>query len=211
MGVSLLDFLLGVKESAQVEVGGAFKVHDDDVLAVQDTDSHLEVLRRLGGDFVLLHRAGSCRNWIDFNPALQDSLANATRRVVDLAILDRLISDSVPFHAEEPVFKVDEGGSNEVVSEDGIIVPHLNLERSAAWEGSFKIVALVEVRVRLVELVVVSLIEYSFVALEVQIRIRSTSIVSRRHVVARDHVDAYDTLGLSEETPLQDLIGFELT
>ena len=102
--------------------------------------------------------------------------------MVDLSVLDWLIDQSHPLEVEVSILKVNLSGSNEVITEDHIVVHHLNCQRRGSWELSFELISLVEFGTWLIELVVVSLIKGLPVASQSQVRVRGRSVISARKV-----------------------------
>ena len=70
-------------------------------------------------------------------------------------MLDRLVLDALPLGGEIAIFNVDGGDTHGVVTKDLIVVHHVDIQRGTAWEDSFKVEALVKLRVRLILLVLV--------------------------------------------------------
>ena len=92
--------------------------------------------------------------------------------MVDLSILDWLFSQIAPLSAEETVLQIDGGLSDQVISEDIVVIINRDLEWRAAGERALKIKVLVESRIGFIQLVLVSLIDDLVVALDPEIRIR---------------------------------------
>lgn len=84
-----LEGVLVVEESFDKDVRSSFIVHHLDLLGVPDNKAHFELLSGLlfdipNGLFVFRSNLGL----VDFNPALDDSLRDSRRGMVDLAELN---------------------------------------------------------------------------------------------------------------------------
>lgn len=124
MRIRLLLLLSRIKEATEVCVDHS-AIHRD-VFAVEHADADLHVLNRFLADVPLLVFISSiCRN--DLAPQLEDSLAQGARWMVDLPVLNWFLLQTLPLHAEVPILHIKECFTDKLITEDGIIIPNLNL------------------------------------------------------------------------------------
>ena len=153
-----------------------FRVHHLDVLGVEDGNSELKLLLRLlrdVPDWLDLIWSDLCR--VDLDPHLDYTLGNGGRWVVNLSVLDRLVLEGLPLSLEVSVLQVDLCGTNQVITEEIIVIHDVDLEWSATWEGRLEVVVSSEPRVWLIELVVGTLIEHILTTSDFNVWIRETT------------------------------------
>ena len=113
-----LKSVLGVKESTDIDIAGALLIHHFDLLGVPHDQAHLELFSRLLCDIpdsLFVFRRNLCL--VDLDPAFEDTLGDGGRRMVDLTILNRLVRQSAPLSQEIPIFHVDPGCANQIITE----------------------------------------------------------------------------------------------
>jgi len=98
--------------------------------------------------------------------------------MVDLAEFDWFVGKSSPLSEEVSVLEVDPGGSDQVVTEQVVVVHDVNLQGWAAWEHDREVVMLSKVWVRLVKNVVVSFGELFSITRYLDVGVRSATNVS---------------------------------
>mmetsp|Transcript_20973 Transcript_20973/g.32504 ORF Transcript_20973/g.32504 Transcript_20973/m.32504 type:complete len:303 (-) Transcript_20973:3245-4153(-) len=182
--------VIRVQEDAHEDIAAAFPVHVFDVLSSPDNESHLELLGRLGRDVHVVHVSNLAVLLADLCPHLNHSLSDHTRRVEQITVLDGLVLDRLPALTEVAVVQLQEGGSDQVVAEEIVVVVCFDFDHRSSWEIHDEIVALMELRVRSIKLVVLDFIELGLAALDDQIGVRQREGVSLCEVEALDHVEA---------------------
>ena len=129
MSVCLLNILLRVEESAEVDIACTFNVHDLHIFCVEDTDSDLEELGWFVTDIPLFDGSRVKAGGIDLNPTFERALLLRAGLMVNLSVLDRFLGQALPIEAEVPILEVNNRGSNQVIPKNGIIVPNIDLQR----------------------------------------------------------------------------------
>jgi len=76
-----------------------------------------------------------------------------------IAILDWLVDERLPLVVEKAVVQIDGCLADEVVSEDVVVVHHVDVEGHGAGERCFKLVRFEEFRLRRVQLVIITLVD----------------------------------------------------
>mmetsp|Transcript_30294 Transcript_30294/g.46315 ORF Transcript_30294/g.46315 Transcript_30294/m.46315 type:complete len:259 (-) Transcript_30294:3601-4377(-) len=211
MSVGLLDIFLRVEEASEEDIAGAFPVHDLHLDSVEHANTEFEFFSWLFSDVPQLNLIRLHRQGVNLSPALDNTLADRSRRMVDLSVFNRLLLKRLPLHGEVPVFKIEDGGSDQVVAEDLVVVVNVDAEGRAPREGAFEVIVLIEVGVGVVQLVVVAFVVSFVVAREVQVRITGGSIISGAEVIGRDHVNTHNTLSLSQQSSLQDFVRLQVS
>ena len=59
--------------------------------------------------------------------------------MVDLSVLDRLVLECLPLSLEVSVFQVNLSCSDQIITEEVIVIHNLNFEWSATWEDSLEV------------------------------------------------------------------------
>ena len=126
--------------------------------------------------------------------------------MVDLALLDRFLLNRLPITVEETIVKVDRRLTDQVVAEEIVVVVSLDLDHGRTWELTGKLEQLVELGVRLVELVVVALGELAVTAPDEEVRVGEGPNVAACEVKTLKHIELNLAGGLAEELLLDDLI-----
>lgn len=98
--------------------------------------------------------------------------------MLKLSILNRLVFKRLPFNAKESIFEINNGGSNQFIPEDHIVIPTLNFKRRSSRKLALKLKLFMEVWVWFIKLVLVALTKDFSIAFEVKIWVRETTIVS---------------------------------
>mmetsp|Transcript_8380 Transcript_8380/g.7746 ORF Transcript_8380/g.7746 Transcript_8380/m.7746 type:complete len:239 (-) Transcript_8380:905-1621(-) len=112
-----------------------------------------------------------------------------------------LFFDLLPFRVEEPVIQVDACLPNQVISKQVVIVVGFQDQGRSPRELSIELIHLIELRVRLIQEVVVSLIVLFLPTLQLQVRIRKGPYIPLSKVKALQHIQSYQALGLAQELP----------
>ena len=149
MSISLFR-ILRIEECLNIGIAGTLNVHHSDLFGIKNYDTSLKLLNRLGLDVELNVIFHSDRRRDDLNPQFHSALGDGRRWMIQLAILNGLVPDSLPLRGEESVFQVDRGLSNQFITEKVIIVHHLDREWGTPWEVRLELIGLVEVWVRTV-------------------------------------------------------------
>lgn len=136
MSVSLLDFLFGIEESLAVSVTSSLNIHHWDFLAVEHTNPELKIIRRPWRNVIVCDIESL--HWVDFNPHFESSLSDAGRFMEDLSVLDRFVFEAIPLDREVSVFEINLGSTDEIITEDHIVVHDRDFEGSCAWEYTLK-------------------------------------------------------------------------
>jgi hypothetical protein len=158
VAVVRVSFFLLVPDGALDEpVSCVLHVHHLEVLCVPNHHAHLKDLLGFGAHvplLVSLHRAGH-----NVDPHLDYALVPLAGLVVQLAMFNGFDFHGIPICAEIPVLKVNQSFSDEIIAEQRVVVPQLDLQNGTAGELRLKFYPLVDVWVRLVVLIVFPVIE----------------------------------------------------
>ena len=155
MSVSVLP-IVALEEAADETISGALTVHHLELLSVPDNDADFKVF----GWLLRYVPHWACLLWrkllIDLRPHDQGALAHLRAWMAQSPVLDRLVLERLEVAAEVAIFKVDNGRTNQVITEEQIIIPHLYLQERATGENSLEFVHLVDVWRGFICLIVVS-------------------------------------------------------
>lgn len=173
MGVGEGWFLL-VQVNLELDVGAALHVHIWDVNCLPDHHSQLKLLLWLWLDLNRLLLSLFRVFLVDLDPHLDDTLSYGARLVEQVSEFDGLGLHGLPAEAVVPVIEVYLGDSDQLVSEEAVVVPALYLEVRSSWEVDQEIKRLVEVWLLSVQLVVVAVTVLFLAAPEDQVRVRQT-------------------------------------
>ena len=110
--------------------------------------------------------------------------------MVERSILDWLIVYALPFFIEVPIIKIQFSNTNQIISEEVVIIVSLHNQERSTWERNVEIVALVESWVGVVDLVVFSLVVYLGATFYDEIGIRRREEIFLGKVEAFKHVDS---------------------
>ena len=109
-------------------------------------------------------------------------------------MLNGLVLERLEVAAEVAIFKVDNGRTNQVITEEQVIIPHFNLQKWATREDSLELVHLVDVRRGFICLIVVSVASDFLTKSDLHERIRWTIVVSCSQIESTDDVDSHVAL-----------------
>jgi len=167
----------------------------------------LELLRRLWSDIpeLCLEFWGNLV-WVDLNPHLQLSLRDTGAGMQKLAVLNWLFLDCAPLWHEESVLQVDISLTNQVITEEHIVVHSINCEQGASWEDRLKVPVLVEIWSWVINLVILSVADDLCTELDLQVWVRETTNISRSKVVAAHSVETNNLSSWNLQEVLQDNI-----
>ena len=110
--------------------------------------------------------------------------------MVECSILDRLIFYALPFFIKVPIVKIQFGNTDQIISEEVVIIVSLHNQERSTWERNVEIVALVESWVSVVQLVVFSLVVHLRATFHDKIRVRRREEIFLCKVEAFKHVDS---------------------
>jgi len=116
MSVRLL-FVCVADESFDVHVRGAFPVLHRNTSASKHSKSDFKLAIRFGSDLPDFATVATFGGWVNVDPHVNHALVHGGAHVVQLASLDRLLFDSLPFRVEESVIQVDACLADQIVSE----------------------------------------------------------------------------------------------
>jgi len=149
MGVSVFrGFRL--KENADKAVSCTFIIHHFQFLSIPDDHSNFKVFFRLLRNIIFWCNFILSVCFIDFDPCYNSSLAHFSIWVVQLPVLDWFLGVGLEVGAEVTIFDVNNCFSDEVVAEQQVIVPKLDLQEWATRENSLEVELLVDVWIRLI-------------------------------------------------------------
>ena len=77
--------------------------------------------------------------------------------MVNLSVLNRFLLECLPVSAEEPVVKVNDSPTNQVIAKERVVVPRLNLKRRSSREGAVKLEQGINLGVGFIKLILVTL------------------------------------------------------
>ena len=126
--------------------------------------------------------------------------------MINLTILNRFLLNCLPVSVKEAIIQVNTGLANQVIAEQIIKVIGLNLNHRRTWELSCELKQLVELRVRLVELVVITLGEFAVAASDKQVGVTEGTDIARGKIKALKTVELDQALSLRQQLLLYDLI-----
>jgi len=98
--------------------------------------------------------------------------------MLKLSILDGLVVKRLPFNTKESIFKINYGGSDQLITEDHVVIPDSDFERCCTWKFALKLECFKEVWAWFIKLILVTLVKDFTVAFDDKIWIRETTIVS---------------------------------
>ena len=130
--------------------------------------------------------------------------------MVDLSVLNWLVFKSTPLSLEVPVLQVYLGSSDEIVTEEIIIVHNLNLELRTTWEYSFEVIMSSKPGIRFIEYIIITFVEFLISYFKLHVRIRETSYISRCKIISTDHVCSHDALVLVQKHSLENYIALDV-
>jgi len=110
--------------------------------------------------------------------------------MIKLPSLHRLILQSTPLLQKEAIFQIQYRLANQIIREKIVIIPGLEYEWRTAGEHGGEIVAFVEGGVGLVELVIVSFVEFCFADGEFEVGVGFAADVSAGELAAVEEVDS---------------------
>ena len=195
MGVSVFP-LFAIEEASDETISCTLGVHHLKINGVPDDDTELEIFGRLLAD--VPDRLGF--RWgvllVDFGPKDASTLRHLSAVMVQLTVLNRLVDDRFPITTEVAIFQVNSRSSNQIITEEKIIVPELYLHERAAREDGLELVHLIDIRARIVFLVVFAIGTLILSENHLDIRIGRTVIVTSCEVESADDVNTHVTFGL---------------
>jgi hypothetical protein len=98
--------------------------------------------------------------------------------VVQVTRLDRFVQNRFPLKVEVPVLEIKYRRTDQLVTEQKIVVHRVDDKRGAAREPSFKVVRFVEVWVRLIKLVLFTIRVRDVTNRELEIRVRFSAHIT---------------------------------
>ena len=199
MRIGLL-LVLVADEALDVGIRGTLPVLIWYVGALEDGEANFELVLRLTADiphFANIARLG-CR--IDIDPHIDHTLIHLRAHMVKLSRLNWLLVQCLPLRVEESIIKVNGCLSDEVVTEQQVVIVCFNFERRSSREVNRKVKSLHELGVWLVVLIVVAVVIFSVTAPHDEVGVTSGADVSRRELVPLNQVHMSNRLGfLSQE------------
>lgn len=96
MSICLLHILWSVEKPSEINIAGSFNVHYFNIFSIKYANSNFKFFIWLLCDIVNF-RLWLHINWINFNPALDDTLADCARLMINLSVLYRFILKWLPF------------------------------------------------------------------------------------------------------------------
>lgn len=120
----------------------------------------------------------------DFQPASNNSLGQGCALVVELSVLNWFFIESLPISREESIVQVDYGFSNQVISKQVVVVISFDDKWRSAWKVSFKFEILVELGVRFIQLVVITIAFNVITKGHDKVRVTEGTNVSLSEVIA---------------------------
>lgn len=108
----------------------------------------------------------------------------------ECSILDWLIFYALPFFIKVPIIKIQFSNTNQIISEEVVIIVSLHNQERSTWERNVEIVALVESWVSVVDLVVFSLTINLGATFHDKIGVRRREEIFLGKVEAFKHVDS---------------------
>jgi len=126
--------------------------------------------------------------------------------VVKLTVLDGLLLKLLPVGTEETIVQINRCLSDQVISEEIVIVDSLDDNGSLSGEVSLELEELVELRLCFVELIVVAVVENVTAARDLKVGVTGGADVTGREIVALQHVELDGALGCGHKLLLDDFI-----
>ena len=182
-----------------IKITVAFSVHHFQLLSVPDDHPHLKVLRRLLGDVPLWTSLLWSVLLIDFGPHDDCTLRHLSAWMGQSPVLDWLVLESLEVRAKVAILKIYDSLTDEVVTEQEVVIPELDLQKWAAWEDSLELKLLVNVWACLIFLVVIAFVSNILAKDDLYVRVRGTIVVSSRKVESSDDVGADNASRLSHQ------------
>ena len=108
----------------------------------------------------------------------------------ECSILDWLIFYALPFFIKVPIVKIQFSNTDQIISEEVVVIVSLHDQERSTWERNVEIVALVESWVSVVYLVVFSLVVYLGATFHDKIGVRRREEIFLGKVEAFKHVDS---------------------
>lgn len=130
--------------------------------------------------------------------------------MINLSVLDGLLVQILPLKVEKSILHVQDGLTNQLIAEDGIIIVDLDFDRGRTWEPSLEVILFVEARIWTINLVIVSLVDSLFITCNLKERIGVRAIISRCQVISLNHIDTYYLSGALLKHLLQDHVRFKV-
>ena len=116
--------------------------------------------------------------------------------MVELTCLNRLLINGLPLWIEESVIQIDRRLSNEVITEQQVVIIGLNDQRWCTREAHTEIVSNIELWIRLVILIVVTIVDNSVTTRHNQIWVTRRANISGGKLVAIENVQVNDCISL---------------
>ena len=123
--------------------------------------------------------------------------------MVELPGLDRLVLNLPPVLAELPLVHVNDGPADQVITEEIIVVPELNLKGRSAREGGIELEGLVKLRIGLVQLVLVLTVVLECSTSDEEVGIGGGADVSRGKIEAFKDVESDSAAGRGRQLLLK--------
>lgn len=159
VSVSLLG-IRRVEEGFDKTISGSFNIHHFQFLGLENTNTDFKFLSWFFRNIEFLEccRITSCGN--NFNPEFDGTLIFLRTWMVKTPVLNRFHWHRIPIRGEVSIFKIDHSLSDQVISEQHVMVPEANLQLWTAREYTLEIDLLVELWIGLINNVILPVVEY---------------------------------------------------
>ena len=205
-----VEGVVALEEAANETISGALYIHHLEVDGVPDDDTDFEVFGGLLRDIPQRCSFIGGHHLVDFGPHNDGTLTHFGAVVVQLTVLDRLVLPGLEIRAEVTILKVNSCLTDQVITEEQIVVPELNLELGAAREDSLELEHLVDFGLHIILHMVVAAVANIAAKDDLYVGVGSTVRVTGGKVDCSHNVDTDIAFLLLHKETLDDFIGLNI-